>query len=363
MAAQALTRQDADFNFGHIEPRSMDRRVVKTNPTHNAVSLQDAEGLNQGRVGMGVEIIQDQFDTLGVRVQHIRQVAHGMGKISLGSAFGQQYVPLTGQGFDHDEQVTGATSSIFVILATGMLGPQGQTHSTIGQQLIAFLIEAHDRVQRVIRPGIQRQQMLHLTQKKRSDLGNTPALDLPRLQVVFLSASRTVSGEIPATMPSFSNCAAKSSSVQRACPCGGWLHATATRWACCCSFSFGSGLGLALSSRAACKPSSTKRLRVLRTLSSWIYSKSLISRSVLPSSLLSRMCARRITAALFCPLLTTANNFWRSFEVSLTTYALSMPSVYLTLKTHQVPVLASTAVIPSGVSCSTGFRCPINGRL
>ncbi len=216
MATQALTGQDTDFNFGHIEPGSMERRVMKADPTHNPVGFYNAEGFNEGLIGMRVEVIQDQLNAFRVGIEDIDQIAHGVGKIGFGAAFGRQNVALTRQRFDHHEQVPRAAPSIFVILAPGMVGTQGQTHATIGQQLIAFLIEAHDGIQRVIRSGIQRQQMLHPTQELGRDLGNTPTLDLPRLQVVFLSASRTASGEIPATIPTFTNCAVKSSSVQRA---------------------------------------------------------------------------------------------------------------------------------------------------
>lgn len=121
MTVQALARQDTDFNFGHIEPRSMNGSVMKAHPAHKPVRLKEAERFDQGLIGMGIEVIQDQLNALGIRIEHIGQIAYGLGKIGFGPAFGQPHVPLTGQRFDHHEQIARAASPIFVILATGML--------------------------------------------------------------------------------------------------------------------------------------------------------------------------------------------------------------------------------------------------
>jgi hypothetical protein len=163
----------------------VDRGVGKAPPAPNPVGLQASKGFEHGVTGMRVEIIQDQLDALRGGIEHIRQVAHGMGKIGFGAALGEEHMALAGQRLDQHEQAARAAPSVCVILATGMLGTQGQPGTTGGQQWLAFLIEAHDRIQRVGGAGVRRQHMLHLAQELRGDLGNTPPLDRPRLQGVF----------------------------------------------------------------------------------------------------------------------------------------------------------------------------------
>jgi hypothetical protein len=185
MPAQAWAGQDTDFDFSHDEPRSVDRGVGKAPPAPDPVGLDNAARLDQSLVRKGIQVIQYQLNTPGLRVQHIRQITHGMGNIGLGAAFSQQHVTLAGQRLDQHQQGARAAPPICVILTTRMLGTQGQPGTTGGQQWLAFLIEAHDRIQRVGGAGVRRQHMLHPTQERRRDLGNTPTLDRPRLQGVF----------------------------------------------------------------------------------------------------------------------------------------------------------------------------------
>lgn len=141
---QAWTGQDTEFNFGHIEPRSVDRRVRKADATHNAVGFQAAKGFNAGLIGMGNELVQNPLNTFRIGLEAIDQITHGVGKIGFGAALGEQDRALSRQRFDHHKQVPRAAPSLFVILARRVLGLQGQTDATIDQQLIAFLIEAYN---------------------------------------------------------------------------------------------------------------------------------------------------------------------------------------------------------------------------
>src|SRR5262249_56249689 len=94
--------------------------------------------------------------------------------------------------------------------------------------------QADLRAARVIRPGVDRQHVLHAPDELGVVLGrDAPALGQPRLEPVCFKACRTVSCDTDSTTSSSASRPASSRSVQRLRPSGGALHASATRWAPC----------------------------------------------------------------------------------------------------------------------------------
>jgi hypothetical protein len=64
-AAQALTRQNAKFGFGHVEPASMFGRVVPFEPLREAARFWGWEGRVERGRRMRAEIVLDQDDLFG----------------------------------------------------------------------------------------------------------------------------------------------------------------------------------------------------------------------------------------------------------------------------------------------------------
>src|SRR5258708_5810081 len=314
---QALLGQNTQLDFCHIEPRPMRWGEMKTQTTSDAVSLGFAKRFEQSVIGMGVEIIQHEINAIGIRVEGINQITHSIGEIPFGALAGDEGMAFTGFRFSKHEQVTSAVTLIFVVFPTGMPRTDRQGDTGMLEQLKTLLIETNHGVQWVIGLMIQTQHAFHSRQKHGSYVGDAPAFDLPRLNLFFFRMSRTVSGAICSITPSSTSRWASNSSVQRARPSGGSVHANAVRCASWPSSSFTLLPRPCLSVKGLSRPSSQNRKRVRRTVSSSMYNWSQISRSVLPSSLFNKMCARRITTAWLRPLLTIANNFCRSLGVSL----------------------------------------------
>ena len=67
-----------------------------------------------------------------------------------------------------------------------------QGYTGFPDQLLVRLINAHNRIKRVIRTLIYFQHILHFRYKFRVRFGDTPFLDLPRLDFVFFITSQTV---------------------------------------------------------------------------------------------------------------------------------------------------------------------------
>ncbi len=85
-SVKALFGQDTQLDFGHVEPRTMSRGVMKAEPGGNPIRFHFAKGFDQGVVGMGVEIIQNDIKANGIRVKDIDQITHGVSEILFGAA-------------------------------------------------------------------------------------------------------------------------------------------------------------------------------------------------------------------------------------------------------------------------------------
>src|SRR5918994_1889934 len=102
----------------------------------------------------------------------------------------------------------------------------------MGQQLGAGLVQAPLREPGVIGTSVDLQHVLQAPDKLSVGFGgDDPLLPQPGLEPVFLSTQRTVSYDSESTCSSSTIQLANSRRVQRPCPSGGALQATATRWA------------------------------------------------------------------------------------------------------------------------------------
>src|SRR5262249_22957830 len=136
--------------------------------------------------------------------------------------------------------------------------------SRLAEQLLAGFVKAHHGIAGVVRPQVRLDHILHPPDKLGIGLGrHAPSLDDPGLDVVFLSACRTVSVPMASASPSTTSSSASSCTVQWQRPWGGSLQAS---WISCCftvplilTLSGRGGCGLGLT--AASNPSVTKRCR------------------------------------------------------------------------------------------------------
>ena len=138
------------------------------------------------------------------------------------------------QRLTHLEGVTHPPPLVLVVLPCRPPRRNRPRRGDFRQQLPAGLVQADLRVARVIRPGADRQHVLHAPDKLGVVLGrDAPALGQPRLEPVCFKACRTVSYDTDPITSSSTSRSASSRNVQRLRPSGGALHASATKWASC----------------------------------------------------------------------------------------------------------------------------------
>ena len=66
--AEALPREEADFDFGLIEPASVSGRVVNGEPIPDFAADLRAEQVRQWLETMDVQIVHDQMDGFGLGI-------------------------------------------------------------------------------------------------------------------------------------------------------------------------------------------------------------------------------------------------------------------------------------------------------
>jgi len=280
---QTLMTHDANLNLSHVQPGTMGRCVMEAEPVHDTVSLLFAKYLNQDHVTMGVEIVQDDIDALGLRVQDIDQIAHCMSEIEFLAVPGDQHSPSAALGLNENKEISRALTLVLIVFLPAVAWLARDWLASVVQQLVAGFIETNLRSSWVVWLAVQRQNLLHALDEQGRYCGDAPALDQPGLELVFLSVRRTFSQLMESTMPSATSLSVSSSIVHLERPSGGSLQARATRYASCSSLRVGSLAGWGLPFRANSSPSSQKRTRVRRTDSSPVYKTSAISLSVMPS--------------------------------------------------------------------------------
>src|SRR5262249_1907506 len=195
------------------------------------------------------------------------------------------------------------------------------------EQLLARLVEADHRVERVVRQQVRLDHVFHPPDVLGVRLGRqAPSLNDPWLNVVFFSACRTVSVETEWTRPSATSWSHSRVKVQWQRPSGGSLQAS---WISFCSTSplililSGRG-GWGRGWRACWNPSVTRRLRTRSTVRRPVPRAATMSSSVWPLpwevSASSRMRAWASLRAAPLPAESVCSNWTRSSSVKVTRY-------------------------------------------
>src|SRR6266487_924689 len=231
---QALLRQHAQLDLGHVQPAPVLGRVVQLQPIGQPLRLGRLERLIQRRGRVGVEVVLDQHDLLSVGVAHIDQVLDAVRPVDPGAPRADRHVPPAAQRLTHQEDVAHPLPLVLVVLPRRPPRRDRPRRGDLRQQLPAGLVQADLRAARVIRPGVDRQHVLHAPDELGVVLGrDAPALGQPRLEPVCFKACRTVSYDTDSITCSSASRSASSRNVQRLRPSGGALHASATKWASC----------------------------------------------------------------------------------------------------------------------------------
>ena len=135
---------------------------------------------------MGVEIVLDEDDRLGLREVDIGQVFQNMGEVDGGAAVGDLDVAPAFERREHHEQVGCAVARVFVIDAGRAPRLHRNGRARFGDELLGRLVDANHRAIGIARPRIDREHILHRRYERAAGLGrDDPIFAAVGLKSVF----------------------------------------------------------------------------------------------------------------------------------------------------------------------------------
>ena len=206
--------------------------VVNLQPFGDAPRFRRLERLVQrGRV-VGVQIVHHQYDPVFVRIVLVHQLLDHPRPIYFGAPVRHFHPAPPFQRSEQHEKVAHPVALVFVIVGPGRPRPRRAGLTGLAYLLLAGLVQAHQHFVVAIGAMIDRQHVFHRAHELGAALGrDAPAFFQPRLEFVFFSVWRTVSGLMLSTISRSTNRSANNFSVQPARPSGGSPQARAIRWA------------------------------------------------------------------------------------------------------------------------------------
>src|SRR5271157_5656818 len=291
------------------------------------------KGLVERRRLVGVEIVLDEDDLLGIGEVDVGDLLQDMGVVDGGAPLADlDPPPAFERGEDH-EQGGGSVALVLVVVAGWTSRRRDDRRARFDRQLLGRLVEANDGSFWVVRTPVDVEHVLHAGDEVGVGVGRNDPLFLEvRLEDVFFRIRPMVLSLALATIPSSTTFSSSRRSVQCARPSGGFEQATAISFASASpSKIFGRAhAGLYCRVSTASNPCSTRRLRARETLLRLVSSASTICRSVhagpsLDSSAFKRILARVATSTIGRPLCRNSSSRVRSSALSRTTYFFPPP--------------------------------------
>src|SRR5215203_6788663 len=266
---QTLASEHRELDLGHVQPRAVLGCVMNLQLTSDAPGLGGGERFIQGGGSMGVEVVQNQHDLLGLWVVDVYQLLYAMCPVELGPPLGDTDVTPAGQGLTNDEEVGRPLTLVLVVVTGGVPRADGEGLPHFAHELLALLVEANLRETLVVGAGVDLKDVLHAPDEGGVLLWRDGPLPLePGLYGTFLRVRRTNSREMGSSAHSSSTKrSARRRTLQRFLPLGGSEQDSAIR---CASWEPSSFFGLVFLglrwTRAAFRPSATHLSRTRATV-------------------------------------------------------------------------------------------------
>ena len=177
---------------------------------------------------MGVEVVHDQYDLIGLGVTHFEKVLDEPCPVLPGPLLGYLDVATTGQRLNLQEDFADTVANLFMVDQSGMPDCSGNRRMHLPDELFIGFVHTDYRPPRIQRQSIDREHVLHVRYESRVAVRrDLPVFAPMRRQFVFFSDRCTVIGETVGAIFSSTSFSASKRTVQRARPSGAGEHARA----------------------------------------------------------------------------------------------------------------------------------------
>src|SRR5215218_1670729 len=158
---QTLASEHRELYLGHVQPRAVLWGVMNLQPLQQTPSFSRGERLIQSGRGMGVEVVQNQNDLLGIRVVQINQLLYAVCPVDLGPPLGDADVTPASQRLANDEEVGRPVALVLVVVTGGVPRAEGEWLPHLSHQLLALLLQANLRETLLVGSGVDLKDILH----------------------------------------------------------------------------------------------------------------------------------------------------------------------------------------------------------
>ena len=162
--------------------------MVDFDPLGQALGQLGWECLIEAGWRMGVELIHDQHQFLGLPVAPLQKGANEARPIGSAALAGDRNTAPALKGLTGEEQARGPVADINMIKALHGPGPGWQGLAALADQLLDGLIDADHGPLGIVRAMVDLEDVLHVVDElRRVFLGDAPHPPLVRLERIFLS--------------------------------------------------------------------------------------------------------------------------------------------------------------------------------
>src|SRR5215204_4764265 len=189
---QTLAREHRELDLGHIQPRAVLWGVVDLQPLQQTPSFSRGERLIQSGRGMGVEVVQNHNDLLGLRVVQINQLLYAVCPVELGPPLGDAEVTPASQRLRNNEEVGRPVALVLVVVTGWVPRADGEWFPYLSHELLALLVQANLRTARIVVAGVDLKHILYAPDEGGVLFGwDGPLPTQPGLYGTFLRVRRT----------------------------------------------------------------------------------------------------------------------------------------------------------------------------
>ncbi len=230
--SETLSREQAEFHFRHVEPRSILRSVHQAESTSEPSGSFRIEGLVQAGRAVRVQVVAHERHGFRLRIIHLEQASNLFRPISPSPAVTAAHAAPTGNRVIEQDQRANSVSFIFVIDPLWSARLHRQRCDQIGEDSGERPHPCKSTGASCRTPPGRRRELLPFSQRTGPDpFPGCRSVAPPRLNVVFFRQLRTVSRQIDSTICSRASSSQSSCKVHRSRPLGGKLQQRVTSWA------------------------------------------------------------------------------------------------------------------------------------
>jgi hypothetical protein len=134
---------------------------------------------------VGRKIVQNDPDHIGLRVMEVDEIAHAFGKVLCGALFRDLDPPPGPMRIEKDKKIDRSVASIFAIIAFRLARLGRNRLARLADKLMGALVKTHDGSLWVMPFGIKIEDVFHPGDISAIDMGNTPHVFAPGLEIVL----------------------------------------------------------------------------------------------------------------------------------------------------------------------------------